>query len=169
MSTIDALVRSGDLVTYELPDWERRSPVRRFVYAPEIEDWFDGEPRAYDGSIKYGGRTPDEHFQQFFADFCCAIRPCVADLKRLEPTSNGIWKAHPQGLRVFGWFFTPDNFVAITAALEADLKPKHKHHLPAKATSYAAQNTLVRNFIKKHDLGKTILPGDAIKIFPPKA
>lgn len=159
MSTIEQLVEGKILVPWEISEWERRTPLRSFLHTPELLKWFRDTPRTHDRSIVKGGRTPWEHYQLFFNDVCCARRPCVGDMKRLEPTKNGLWKAHPPTLRVFGWCYAKDSFVGITAALEVEIKDREN------TITYKSETSKVESFIKKHNLEHTILRGGHLDIF----
>lgn len=162
MATLQALSRgpTPPLAEFELPEDEDRCPIRPFFVATAIFDIVDGDARYYDGSIKEGGRTPLDHLQQLFCDHRCAVRPRVGELRRLQPTRDGVWKAHPPLLRVFGWCWALHSFLPVSVALEADLK--------ADKTLYDDHLRGVLDFIKMHKLQDLVLRGDALAIFPPQ-
>lgn len=157
MATIADLVRRGVLDEYELQDWEVRVPLRPLYVAPAIFEWVDSTPETYDGRLLKAKRTPLDHLEQFFADLRCSARPAVSGFRRMTPTKHGIWKCHPELLRVFGWICAPDTFVAISAVLERDVK--------ANKALYATHMKRVRAFIIAHKLKNEVLMGDARAVF----
>ena len=158
MATIFEVVRGGHLAEFELPEWEKRYPQRTVLVAPDLWKWMDGCSKAYDGSLLVGARTPEEHILQFLSDLRCAARPGTGDLKRMMPTSNGIWKGHPPSARIFGWFYQPYHFAAVSAALEVDLK--------SEKGLYGTHMTGVAHFLSRFDLEHTVVMGDIRAVFP---
>lgn len=157
MATIENAVANGLLDVYELPDWEVRQPVRTLYVAFELFDWVDSQPMLHDMKRGIGGRTLFEQLEQMLCDFRCAQSPSAGDLRRMLPTKAGIWKMHPPGLRIYGWFSSRASFVAVTAALEIDTKTDKK--LNDKKRDY------VRSFIVKNGLQNGVQRGDFLAIF----
>lgn len=159
MATLADAVAGGHLKEWELTDTETRLPLRSLYVASSMFHWVEEEPRLDDGSIKVAHRTPLDHLELLFNDLRCAMRPAASGFHRMIPTKHGIWKAHPPSLRVFGWCYAPYSFVAVSAALEIDLK--------AKQGLYKAHMQGVRDFISTCGLHSTVLRGDHRAIFPP--
>lgn len=122
MATIADAIKSGRLAPYLLPEWERRSPIRNLYVRPEFFDWADSNAALMDMKLGKGGRDRLEHLEQLFCDFRCSQRPGAGDLKRMMPTSDGVWKMHPYGLRIYGWFPEKGTFAVVTGALVEDTK-----------------------------------------------
>ena len=160
MATLLDAVRGRHLEIFEVPEWDNRMPVRQLYVAPALWDWIDNEPRAHVATADRGGRSPFEHMDQMFSDYRCDPRALRhGDLKRMQPTSNGIWRIHPPGLRVFGWVAVQQAFVAVRAVMEADLKDG--------TLSYDDQRAAVLDFARVHDLEHTIIRGDYLAVFAP--
>lgn len=160
MATFLDAVRGRHLEMFGVPDWDNRMPVRHLYVAPELWEWIDNEERAHVPSAGLGGRSPCEHMEQLFTDYRCDPRALRhGDLKRMQPTKEGVWRIHPPGLRVFGWVAAQQTFVAVRAVLEADLKDG--------TLSYDDQRDAVLAFARTHDLEHTIIRGDYLAIFPP--
>lgn len=156
MATIAAVLRNGVLGEYRLPEWESRDPLRPLLVAPQLFDWVDSTVELYDGSIKAGGRTPLEHLEQMFCDLRCAKRPGAGDLRRVMPTKFGIWKLHPPLLRIYGWFYRPLHFAAVTGALASETKSD-------KSLNNKCRD-IVRTFLKRNQLNETIIMGDHLAV-----
>lgn len=158
MATIADALRLRVLEGYAMPDWERRQPTRPLYCAGTFFDEIDGDERLLSNQFKDGGRILHEQLEQMFCDFCCAIRPSAAELKRLMPTRKRVWKMHPVGLRVYGWCPGTHSFVAITYALLADTKTDR--------TLNDKKREEVIEFAKRHKLEGTMAPGDYSALFP---
>jgi hypothetical protein len=159
MATLDGM--RGVLELFEVPDWESRMAIHPLYVAAELFDWVDGTPELQAPKLGRGGRTLFEHLLLTFCDFRCSIRPPAGDLRRMIPNKHGIWKMHPFGLRVYGWFAAECTFVAVTAALESETK--------ADKTLNNQKLHYVKAFIEDHGLQQTVEMGDILAIFPNKA
>lgn len=160
MATILDAVRLEVLKVFAVPDWDSRLPARPLYVAPQLWTQIDNEPRAHVETAKLGGRSPYEHLDAIFTDFRCGEKAIGNDqLKRLMPTTKGVWEMHPPGLRVFGWCPAPYEFVAVSVAIVEDLKADHD--------LYNQHRDGVLAFAKRHDLSSTITLGDYSVLFPP--
>jgi hypothetical protein len=161
MATIDDAVKAHALELHPLPEWETRPAVRPLWIACGFWTEFDAVPELHDMSYAEGGRSLAEHIQQIFCDFRCSKRPSAGDLKRMRPTSKGVWKLHPAAVRVYGWCPKPQSFVAVTLALKtatlADQKLSN------------VKRDQVSTFIKTNKLQSFVLRGDINAVFPPSA
>jgi hypothetical protein len=158
MATLLDAVRNDVLEKYEVPDWDKRNPVRQVFTAPALWDWIDNEPRAHVATAKRGGRSPFEHLEQMLSDYCCEPRALrYGDLKQIIPTGDGVWRIHPPGLRVFGWIAANQTFVAVSAAMKSDLV--------SKTETYDQHRRTVLSFAIANGLEHTILRGDYLAIF----
>lgn len=163
MATLSGLTKGSapPVSEYELPEEDDRCAIRTLFMATDVFETVDADPRYYDSSILEGLRTPLEHLEQFLCDLRCAARPRVGDIKRMMPTKDGIWKAHPPTLRVFGWCWDHYCFIPVSVGLEVDIK--------ADKTLYDVHVAKVQGFIAQHSLQSTVLPGDILALFPPQA
>lgn len=160
MATIRDALNARLLEEWPLPDTESRSPRRPLYIAGELYDWVDNAQDLYRIKANEGGRSRYEHLLQAFADFRCDARPLAGDLHRVIPTSDGIWKFHPVGLRVFGWVPAPHAFVAVRIGRTEDC------HGPRSIANALRKDVLA--FAIRHGLQGTIQPGDASALFPPQ-
>lgn len=152
MTTIAKAVQSGILEEFMLPPWELRDAVRPLYAAPEFFEWADGTASLVDARRAIGRRLLHEHMEAMFSDFRCAERPGGGDLRRIRPNNFRVWKMHPPGLRIYGWFHRPREFVAITGALETETKTDR--------TLNDAKRDAVLTFARAHGLAETMLKGD---------
>lgn len=160
MSTIQQALRDKILEEFELPAHETRDARRPIFVAPEFFEWVDNNEDIYaeKWSQHDGGRSRFEHLLSAFAEFRCAERPIVGDLKRVMPTSKGIWKVQAPGVRAYGWVPAPHQIVIVTGALAEAV---HGEDSITK-TKVAA----VLKFATDHGLKGTIQLGDHLALFP---
>lgn len=158
MATIDQALANGVLERYWKPDWEMRSALRSICVAPELFDWIDNTPGLLAEENFQGGRDLVEQLEQFFCAMMCDQRPSGGDLRRVMPVRLGIVKWHPPGLRVFGWYHEPGEFVAVAAAMSKDT------HGPGGAARVAKLRDAVWAFAEKHGLTGTVLKGEIYEI-----
>jgi hypothetical protein len=159
MATLEDAVKAKVLEPYDLPDWERRLPIRSLWVAYELWDWTDSTGALHDMAHRIGGRTLYEHLEQMFCEFRCAPRFPAGDLRQMMPTRKGVRKLHPPKLRIYGWCPRSHAFVAVTGALEADTKSDKKLN--------DKKRDEVLTFIKTHKLEHLVLKGDNLAVFPP--
>jgi hypothetical protein len=159
MATIDDVIKATVLEVYELPEWESRLPVNPLWIADQFWKEFDALPELHDMDFAEGGRSLAEHTHQIFCDFRCAKRPSAGDLKRMTPTSKGVWKLHPACVRIYGWCPKPRSFIAVTLAL--------KTATLTDPTLNNQKRDQVSTFIKTNKLQNFVLRGDINAVFPP--
>lgn len=156
MATLSEAVRAGRLGLFDLPEWERRRPLRPLYVTPELLAWADDTQRLHEVTI--GGRTLFEHLVQFLCDFRCNPDVHYGDIRRMLPTKGGVWRMYPPGLRVYGWCPARHAFVAVTAAVEADTKQDRRLN--------DRKRDEVLRFAWHARLTHTILTGDYLALFP---
>jgi hypothetical protein len=159
MATLEDAVAAQVIEPYDLPDWEKRLPIRRLWMALELWDWIDGKDELHDVASGVGGRTLFEHLEQMLCDFRCSPRFPAGDLRQMLPNKKGIRKMHPPKLRIYGWCPEPHAFVAVTPAFEADTKSDKELN--------DKKRDEVLSFIKTHKLEHLVLKGDNRAVFPP--
>ena len=158
MATLEDALATAVLEPFELPDWELRLPIHSLYVTPDFVKWGDDTTALHDKNFSIGGRTLFEHLVQTLCDFRCMEQFHCGDLRRLMPTSKGVWSMHAPGLRIYGWCPKQHEFVAVTGATEADTK-KYK-------TLNAQKRKYVEQFIRQHSLNQTVLRGDILAVFP---
>jgi hypothetical protein len=163
MATVYQLLRSGDIERYQLPQWETREPIRELYGIPELFDWVMENPIMQDESDKKGGKDRLEHLQALFSEFRCDKQPGGGNLRRVNPSGEGVFKLQPYGARVFGVFIEPKVFIGVCAIVSEE-----GHGKNAKQT-YTEMRTQVLNFVKKHNLQDEILKGEIYEVLGTKA
>jgi hypothetical protein len=158
MATLEDAIAAGVLNLFGLPDWEPRLPVHPLYVVPAFVKWGDETAVLHDKKFAVGGRTLFEHLLQTLCDFRCMERFHCGDLRRLMPTSKGIWSMHAPGLRIYGWCPKQHQFVAVTGATEADTKKDRRLNDQKRQE--------VEQFIQRHQLTQTVLRGDILAVFP---
>jgi hypothetical protein len=158
MATIDSVIAAGHLSPFELPEWESRLAIRSLFVTPDFLDWADDTDALHDETNAIGGRTLFEHLLLMFCEFRCAPRVRYGDIKRMMPTSKGVWKMHPPGLRIYGWCPDLQQFASVDGALESETKT-------TKNLNDVKRN-IVLAFIKQHGLGNSVKYGDFTAVFP---
>lgn len=159
MATIIEAVAKGVLEVFELPATEGRLSTRPLYVTEGLLDWGDYTNALHDKALALGGRTLFEHLLQTLCDFRCSQRPAqVGELKRMMPTSKGIWSLHSPGLRIYGWCPVAHSFVAVTGALESDTKRDR--------TLNDKKRNEVLSFANTNGLIGTIKLGDVLALFP---
>lgn len=158
MATIDHLISKKELEAFQIPDGVNRLPIRPLWVHRELLELI-GNVLVYDDKL-LGGRTADEHLEQFFIDFRCNSRIHADDLRRMMPTKEGVWSLHPPMLRVYGWVPRQHSFVAVWAEFEAATK--------ADKTLNDRCRDRVLTFLKRHKITE-IVYGDFTHAFPKTA
>jgi hypothetical protein len=156
MATLNDVVCEKKLEVFELPEWEPRQPVRELYVTPELLDRADDWIALH--QVKVRNRTLFEHLLQAFCDFRCERHYHAGDLRRMMPTSKGVWSMHAPGLRIYGWCPRKHAFVAVTFATEKQTKSDKRLN--------DEMRKCVETFIKKNKLGATVLRGDINENFP---
>lgn len=152
-------VRSGHLERFDVPEWYHGIPVRPLYVAPEFWSWVDDEDALHVVPRDGSRRTIYEQVEIMLADLRCAARPPGAhELRRLTPNKKGIWKLHPPGARLYGWFPAPGTFVLVSGATEADTK--------ADKGRNASEVDKVEAFIRARGFGAFITLGDYRAVYP---
>jgi hypothetical protein len=159
MATIADAVAAQVLEPYELPDWEKRLPIRSLWVSYAFWDWADSKEELHGKSLMVGRRTPYEHIEQMFCDFRCSSCFPAGDLRQMMPNSKGVRKMHPPHVRIYGWAPQPHAFVAVTGALETETKINKKLN--------DKKRDEVLSFISLHKLEHLVLKGDNLAVFPP--
>lgn len=158
MTTIHKLLSDGVLEEFILPDWERRSPKWKLYATSGFFQWVDSTPELDSPALKIGGRLRVEHLEQFLCDMRCSARPPCGDVRRVQPVKHGVWKLHPEGLRIFGFYCETGTFIAVHAELVEATKVD-------KSLVDKCRNK-VRAWIKKAGLEESVVYGDISAIYP---
>tara|TARA_R110001606_G_scaffold188662_1_gene336518 strand:- start:1736 stop:2227 length:492 start_codon:yes stop_codon:yes gene_type:complete len=157
MATLDEALRTGSLITYELPGWATAPRLRQLYLHPDfLENWADVHPTLLDPKQGTGGRTRHELLEMMLIDFCCAKRPDGGDLRRMKPHPYGVLRLQPFKLRIFGFVTTYGEFVALFGATQEET------HSDTKLTGILVKK--VRDFIIRNRLQDEVLKGEIYEI-----
>lgn len=161
MATVDEALSGGMLAEYRISSWELRLPKRKLLYAHDFFDsWADVEPRMMDISLGKGARTRHEHLETIFNDFVCAERPAGGDLRRVMPVKDGVFKLHPFGSRIYGFFSGEAEFVAVAGAIAEDTKSDKKLN--------DKKRNAVLKFVKQNGLETSMFKGEIYEVLGTK-
>jgi hypothetical protein len=159
MATLqDALKVGGCLERVPLPDWEDRQPIRLLYATPDFLDDIETDGVLHDPELAIAELTLYEHLWQRMSDFQCLERPGCGDLHLVMPVTKGVWKIHPNGLRVFGWAPAKHSLALVCYALASDT-----HSVRGLV---AKKRDEVLRFIERHGLGGTVQKGGYLEVFP---
>jgi hypothetical protein len=141
---------------FQVPDdVTHRLPVRPLWMTQDLVSYVDGTLVYYSQIV--ASRTASEHLEQFFIDFRCNVVIHADDLRRMRPTSAGVWSMHPPMLRVYGWVPRPHAMVAVHAELEDDTKRDPTLNDKCRAR--------VLDFVRLHGITEIVV-GDFLNAFP---
>ena len=157
MATLQDAIAKGHLEAVPVPDWDFRLPIRSLYATPDFLDKIETDVPLHDPDLKIGELTLYEHLWQRMADFRCSERPSSGDLHLVMPVKKGVWKMHPNGLRVFGWAPAKHCLALVDYALASDI---HGTGLVAK------RRDEVLKFIRQHQLEETVHKGGYLEVFP---
>jgi hypothetical protein len=157
MATFEQALANGTLETVPVPSWDSRLPIRPLFASQDFLENIETDPVLHDPNLRIANLTLYEHLWQRMADFRCSVRPGSGDLHLVMPVEKGVWKMHPNGLRVFGWAPMKHSLVLINYALAS------KTH----GTSLVAEKRdEVLDFIKGNQLTATVQKGGYLEVFP---
>lgn len=147
MATILKLLAGNQLFNITVP-LKRSEFQSRWVYAlPTFVDWKSVElPKLQQGRLK-ATETPEEQFDNILFKWITGkeIR-YGAMFKDLSPIGDEVWELKTVDLRIFGWMFHKDKFVAVFGDYADNYKP------PSRKASYNVAMAKVVSARKKLDL-----------------
>lgn len=154
MATLIQLAKGGDLFPYE-PELDPGIQPFRWLYgSPRLKTWIENDlpklPSDWDLE-----NTPEEQLVAFLDDVYCPGEPLTYEnqFKPLTHIKDGIWELKTTDLRLFGWFWRKDCFVASACGYKATLA-----QIPGLYFGYAAE---AERFRDQLDLdGPKFIPGD---------
>ena len=123
MATIDSLIGTR-LVRITVPlEANEGQPIRRIFGLPEVEKWMredlpklPTEPRA--------AMSPPLELDDLLFNYISSKGKLVYNktFKDLIPAQNEVWELRTYQLRIFGWFYRKDDFIAVFASPKRALK-----------------------------------------------
>lgn len=97
---------------------------RRIFLTPRMMEWISTKLPALDANWAVE-IAPDQQLDDLVATFCAGDVLIVGDhFKKLRYVDDGIWTLKTPDLRIFGWFFLRDVYVASNAGQASFIK----HH-----------------------------------------
>jgi hypothetical protein len=112
MSTLKALEKSGKIVrvSARLPRGEHES--RMFFALPAFVQWLENGLSALQ-PLEQSNMLPVEQFRALLRDYLIGRRLNIADdYRRLRPHEKDVFELKTADLRIFGWFYRRDVFIA---------------------------------------------------------
>lgn len=120
MATVVELERAGALFKLD-PDLEAGIQELRCIYgSPTLKTWIEGTLPGLEGN--WGLElTPLEQLQGFVEEVFCPGEPLTFEwqFKPLIHIRDGIWELKTADLRMFGWFWKQDCFIASACDLKS--------------------------------------------------
>lgn len=98
-------------------------PIREIFGTPDIEAWINqilpGLPTE-----KGAAKAPEEEFDDLLFNFISSKGEMRygKTFKDLMPARDEVWELKTYQLRIFGWFYRKDQFVAVRPGLKAELR-----------------------------------------------
>jgi hypothetical protein len=153
MATPLQLHNAGTLYKYdpELP--AKQAEIRKFYASKRMQQWVTNELPKLESTWKIE-QSPQEQLSELLDDIYCPGEPLTFDrqFKPLRYIEDGIWELKTADLRVFGWFFAKDCFVASAANQTNIIKQLHLY-IPYGQEAIRLRNQLDLNSPK-------FVPGD---------
>lgn len=122
MATTATLIQEDRLVRFELPPDCLGQPERLLFMAPEFVDWLD-DVLWKEKKDRSRDLTPYEQVENMFTQF--VSNPGftgVGDFISIKPQAQGVYEMKTTDVRVFGWFYRPQQFIAVTGEMKKRLK-----------------------------------------------
>lgn len=112
MSTLLHLVQSGAIARFD----PETADEERFLYAlPRFEEWVANELPNLESNWDLES-SPLEQFDDLMGQFCRGDPLAVGnDFRCLYEHEDGVWELKTADLRIFGWFYKRDIFIAAAA------------------------------------------------------
>lgn len=128
MATLLELVSQGKLIKYD-PQLDGSAQEERVLYgSPRFANWV--EMRLPSLESTWGiDQSPAQQFDGLMEAYASKeVLVYGMTFKDLRPLSHGIWEFKTQDLRIFGWFFRRDCFVADAADTADRVKLSNMYH-----------------------------------------
>src|SRR5688572_27604436 len=123
MATIDSLVGT-ELIRITLPlGANEGQPIRRIFALPEVGKWID-ETLPHLPKEPNAAMWPCEELDDLMFNFISSEGRLIygKTFKDLIPGSEETWELKTYQLRIFGWFYRKDDFVAVFPSTKVALK-----------------------------------------------
>ncbi len=147
MATIHRLLAEKQLFDITVPLGRREFQSRRIYALLTFVDWKDNElPRLQPGRLR-ATETPEEQFDNILFKWISGKEIRYGTMfKDLSPIGDEVWELKTVDLRIFGWMFQKDTFVAVFGDYADNYKP------PNLRSSYSVAMAKVVGARKKLDL-----------------
>lgn len=98
-------------------------PIREIFGTPEMADWIDNVLPILPTETG-AARTPAEEFDDLLFNFISSEGEVRYNktFKDLIPMRDELWELKTYQLRIFGWFYRKDQFIAVRPGRKAELK-----------------------------------------------
>lgn len=131
MATINYLERKGALVLYKADLRAGEQKERALYFSPDLPYWIenhlDMQPKD-----RHKHLLPSEQVEEIFDQFVRGHHMGRNDMKKLEPVGQHVWEFKTEDVRVFGYFYRKQIFIAVCGEMRKKLKPanqKYKHFI----------------------------------------
>lgn len=122
MSTIDMMVKSGALVLYRAHLPRRHLPQRAIFLLPEMVQWVRSElPRIE--ALDVHDLSPRLQVFMLFNAFVAGEPMRIGRMfHAMRPVSKGVYELKTPDIRIFGWFYRRDVYIAAQGCPMVDVK-----------------------------------------------
>ncbi len=131
MATFDKLLKDKRLIPVSLKLRRGQFPERKIYAYPECIEWMREVPRMVTGRLA-SGFTPQEQLvervRQWLAGDPMEYGRMFHDM---DPRTDDVWEMKTADLRIFGWMYRPQQFIAVRGGYADDYKE------PTKTKNYA--------------------------------
>lgn len=126
MATIANLLENGFLVALDITLDGRVQPWRRLVASPQFVTWVQRDLPNLESSSIGCEITPIEQVDALFSRFVSGeTLHFDRQFHCLRPSTAGIWELKTIDVRVFGWFYAVDLFIAFAGSHADIVKDRH--------------------------------------------
>jgi hypothetical protein len=153
MATPIQLHYAGTLYKYDPELAPKQREIRTFYASQRMQKWVTEDLPKLESTWKIE-QSPQEQLSELLDEIYCPEEPLTfgRQFRPLRYIVDGIWELKTADLRVFGWFFAKNCFIASAANLTDLIKRLHLY-LP-----YQEEAVRVRNQLDLDD--PKFVPGD---------
>ncbi len=128
MATINHLETKNKLVLYDANLKSDEQKQRLLYLSPDLVRWFDDD-LVYQGKDWDKYFTPIEQVEEVFDQFVRG-HPDMGrgDMKKLNPKGKHVWQFKTRDVRILGYFYRKNVFIAVCGAMRKDLCPSSKYN-----------------------------------------
>ena len=135
MATLYSLIPSRLVRITTVLGPDEGQPIREIFGVPAMETWISDTLSNLPTEIG-AARSPEEEFDDLLFNYISSKGEMRygKTFKDLIPMRDEVWELKTYQLRIFGWFYRKDQFIAVRPGLKAELKNGTDAYYKAKNT-----------------------------------